>query len=220
MSGLGIVGDFAAIEIDGQGNVTLGGVTGGFLLDPIVETPPLVNDDEGRMGTGAVGQIEKGVGRGIAAGERDSLLAVGVYGEEPKHEGKRANEEPKGFHRRPLGDVDETRRQERRRGLKIFHEIGKALDRVVIVGVAGNETEIEIEAMGGGHDGWSRVEVDGLALSGGGAIENGLGESATEAEATRDGANPETLEFPGIGGNGDGERAKGNEAKGIGVAAG
>ncbi len=68
--------------------------------------------------------------------------------------------------------------------------------------------------MGGGHGGGRGVEVDGLAPGGNGAVEYGLREGATQAKAAPVGADPQALQFPGVGREGglSGQGAPGDEA--------
>jgi hypothetical protein len=54
MSGFGVIRNFAAIEIDGERNVSFGCISGGLVLDPVIQPPPLVNDDQRRMLPGAL----------------------------------------------------------------------------------------------------------------------------------------------------------------------
>lgn len=78
VGGFSVGGDFAAIEIDGEGDVALVGEMLRLLLDPVIETPPLVNDDEARVGPVTGGQVEEAVDGFIAAGERDILPGLRV----------------------------------------------------------------------------------------------------------------------------------------------
>ena len=94
---------------------------------------------------------------------------------------------------------------------------GQAFDGIVVVGRAGLEAEVEIEAVGDGHGGGRGIEVDVGLPGGDGAINDGIGECSAEREAAGDGADPEALEFPGVGGDGDGQGAPGNEAGGLGL---
>jgi hypothetical protein len=96
-----------------------------------------------------------------------------------------------------------------------FNEIGELGDGVVVVGVTGRESHVEIEAMGGGHGLRNGVEVDRAAAGGPGAIENGLGECAAKARTAGVRGNPQALEFPRVSGERAGGRAPGDEAGGL-----
>jgi len=55
----GIGCHFAAIEIDGQGHVALGGVSAASCLIQSLSPPPLMDQDQGWMGARSVGQVEE-----------------------------------------------------------------------------------------------------------------------------------------------------------------
>jgi len=52
---------------------------------------------------------------------------------------------------------------------------GQAFDGIVVVGRAGLEAEVEIEAVGDGHGGGRGIEVDVGLPGGDGAINDGIG---------------------------------------------
>lgn len=101
-----------------------------------------------------------------------------------------------------------------------FFQPGQPFNRVVVVGRAGLESQIQIKAVRGGHGGGSGVKVNSFAAGSDSAIENGLREHSTQRESARRGAHPQALELPGVGGDGDGESAPGDEARGIPVGVG
>ena len=51
MGHIGIGSDLAAVEINGEGDVAFVGEALGLLLDPVVDAPPFLNDDDGGMGS-------------------------------------------------------------------------------------------------------------------------------------------------------------------------
>lgn len=73
VGGFGIVGGFAAIEIDGEGDVSLISEVLGLFFDPGDESPPLVDDDNGGMRARRRGGIEEAVNGFAGAWERDFL---------------------------------------------------------------------------------------------------------------------------------------------------
>jgi hypothetical protein len=82
--------------------------------------------------------------------------------------------------------------------LEILPEIGKAFHGIIVIGRAGFETEVKIEAVGRGHGSRGCVKKDGLAAGSDGTVEDVLGERAAEGDASRSRANPKALEFPCI----------------------
>lgn len=93
-----VAGPLAVIEIDGQRHIALGCTARGLLLDPVIPAPPLMEEDQGQMGTSALGQIEQRLGRRIAAGEGDRLLRAGIDGEQAKQHGNGEEENAKMLH--------------------------------------------------------------------------------------------------------------------------
>ena len=49
MSGIRVVRHLAAVQIDSKGDVAMGGKIGGLLLHPVIQSPPFVDHDDGRM---------------------------------------------------------------------------------------------------------------------------------------------------------------------------
>jgi hypothetical protein len=50
---VGVGGHLATIEVDGQRYIAFGGIARSLLFDPVVQAPPLMNENQGRMGSGA-----------------------------------------------------------------------------------------------------------------------------------------------------------------------
>ena len=69
-------GHFPTIEIDGQSRVALIRQFGGLLLDPVIKSPPFMDDYEPRKGTFARGYVKHALHRFIPALVRN-VLAVG-----------------------------------------------------------------------------------------------------------------------------------------------
>ena len=76
MRHVGVGGHFAAVEVDGEGDVAFVGEMLRLFLHPVVEAPPFVNDDDGRMRAGASRQVKEAV-RGVAAAGKGDWLHVG-----------------------------------------------------------------------------------------------------------------------------------------------
>lgn len=89
VGGFRIVGGFAAIEIDGERYVSLAGEIGGLLLDPVIQSPPFMDDDDGGMRAGSGGRIEERVRGLISAGEGDLR---GLRGGEERRSGEQKAE--------------------------------------------------------------------------------------------------------------------------------
>lgn len=66
---LRVGGYFAAIKIDGEGNVALGGKIGCLLFDPVVESPPFMDDNQRRVWSGGGWRIKKTLDRLVTAGK-------------------------------------------------------------------------------------------------------------------------------------------------------
>ena len=73
-----VVGHFSAIEIHRQRHVTLGGIAGCLLLDPVVQSPPLMHHNQPRVRPRRLGQIQNPLRHALAAGEGDSLLGEAI----------------------------------------------------------------------------------------------------------------------------------------------
>src|SRR5579862_2134264 len=74
-------GDLAPIEVDGQGFITLIGELRSLLLNPVVQSPPFMDDDQGWKRTVAGRGVENGLDSLLAAFVGDRL-AVGSEGGE------------------------------------------------------------------------------------------------------------------------------------------
>jgi hypothetical protein len=82
--------------------------------------------------------------------------------------------------------------------LKELHKISESFDGVVIVGSAGYEPHVEINAVSSSHGCRSCIEIDGFSLRGDCPIEHGGCQRSSKAETTPAGANPQTLQFPRV----------------------
>ena len=94
-----------------------------------------------------------------------------------------------------------------------LREVGQSFDGIVIVLCTGDESHLKVKVVGGGHGGWSSVEVEGFSVGRCGAIEYGRCENTSEAESARKRAHPKALKFPGVWRNRRGQCAPGNESR-------
>ena len=84
MGHLRVLGDLAAIETDGQRDISLAGEFRRLLFHPVAEPPPFVNDDDRGKGAVSPGSVENTLHRFIAA----------LIGNRPAVGGERTEDSP------------------------------------------------------------------------------------------------------------------------------
>ena len=97
-------------------------------------------------------------------------------------------------------------------GSKRLFKPRESFDRIVVVGRTGLESQLQIEAVSGGHGCRRGVEIDSLLLRGNGEVKNGQRERPAQRQSSRRRPNPQALQLPSILFNRGWHRAPGNES--------
>lgn len=71
VGGLRISGDFATVEINRERDVALAGEKRCLLFDPVVQSPPFMNDNDCGMDSGRGRKVQQSVDGFVSAGKRD-----------------------------------------------------------------------------------------------------------------------------------------------------
>src|SRR6266568_6018468 len=74
----------------------------------------------------------------------------------------------------------------------------QSLYRIVIVSLARDEAQFEVELVGGGHRFRSGIEIDGVSRGFGCAIDHSLTKCATQRQTASGGTHIKALKFPSV----------------------